>query len=160
MHDLIARNYNKDDYGQIIIEGINYYTKIGSTLDEINMIPKYSTNLKRSKSTRYTIDNDLSSTKNQQKNPMLIYSTVIEEANNNINKIIDRSQPSCKQPFLTTIHSSIDNKDKNVMTNTINSNDDDDDNNNNNNNNRNVNKNNPIQNYAVSFPTVQASLFS
>lgn len=139
MHDLIKKQHNKES-NQIWTE-TNLYNKIGSTLDGINLIPEYyGTQLKRSKSTRHTTDKDLISTKLQNK-PMPF--------NSNFNNGEDQSS---KQLRMITVHPSSDKNDtittgchNNSITTTDNNND------------IHCTKTNQMSQYAISFPTVQAS---
>ncbi|CAH8548166.1 unnamed protein product [Schistosoma rodhaini] len=139
MHDLIKKQHNKES-NRIWTE-TNFYNKIGSTLDGINLIPEYyGTQLKRSKSTRHTTDKDLISTKLQNK-PMPF--------NSNFNNGEDQSS---KQLRMITVHPSSDKNDtittgchNNSITTTDNNND------------IHCTKTNQMSQYAISFPTVQAS---
>ncbi|VDP54017.1 unnamed protein product [Schistosoma mattheei] len=143
MHDLIKKQHNKES-NQVWTE-TNFYNKIGSTLDGINLKPEYyGTQLKRSKSTRYTTDKDLSSTKFQSKTMPF---------NSNFN---DGEDQSSKQLRMITVHPSSDMKDKNntITTGCHNSSITTTDNSNNN---IHCTKTNQMSHYAISFPTVQAS---
>ncbi|KAK4471924.1 hypothetical protein MN116_005306 [Schistosoma mekongi] len=146
--DLVIKQYNHNKVGNQLLTGTNVYNIMGPTLDDSKNIPQqYGTNCKRSKSTRYAIDNDLSSTTSQSKVRSFYY-----KQNNG-------EDQSTKQPFMiTTMHSSLDNKDENIIiaadchnseinttvTTTSNSN-------------INCTKMKQTPKYAISFPTVQAS---
>ncbi|CAH8496892.1 unnamed protein product [Schistosoma turkestanicum] len=137
MNDLMMKQNSKES-SQLLTE-TNYYNKIGSTLDGINIMPEYyGTQLKRSKSTRYTTDKCLNSIKLQNK-------TVPFDSDFN------NGDQSSKPSMMITVHPSSDKEDKNnkVTSGFSESNSTTA--------HVNCTKTNKLSHYAVSFPTVQAS---